>query len=87
MRPTSQYAHVGFVKTNSTSQRFPISAPKRGSMFFIQLLARDTQQRCITTAHSCFGTVLIPRDAVAAAGADFAMVLSDAGFNAWSIIG
>jgi hypothetical protein len=86
MRTTDQYAHFGFVKINSSSRPFPISAPKRGSIFFVRLLARDTQQHWATTARSCFGTVLSPHDAVAAAGADFAMVLSDVSFNAWSII-
>jgi hypothetical protein len=75
MTPIDLYAYLGLVKIERTSQAFPISAPKPGSIFLVQLLVRDTEQKRVPTTHTCHGIVMHTHDAIIAAGADFAMVL------------
>jgi hypothetical protein len=75
MTPTDPFAYIGLVRIDRTSRKFPITAPKPGSIFLVQLLVRDTEQKWVPTTHPCHGTVLYIHYAITAAGADFAMVL------------
>jgi len=75
MIPSDPLAYLGLVRIDRTSRTFPITAPKPGAIFLVQLLVRDTEQKWVPATHTCHGTVLHSHDAISAAGADFAMML------------
>jgi hypothetical protein len=74
MTPTDPFAYLGLIRIDRTSRTFPITAPKPVSIFLVQLLVKDTEQKWVPTTHTCHGTVLHSHDSITAAGADFAMV-------------